>query len=67
MLFVPYSSIIDVMLERMPVRIEATATTVVTPTTIPRTVSALRNLFERSESIAILTVSEGKIVRSVMF
>src|SRR5688572_14124242 len=70
MLLVPYSSTIDVMLERSPVRMDATATTVITPTTIPRTVSTLRNLFERMESIAIRIVSVGNaagvFMRSVL-
>src|SRR5215471_1431878 len=52
------------MLERIPVRIEATSTTVMMPTTMPSTVNALRNLFERSESRAMPTVSVGKIFES---
>ncbi len=42
-----------------PVRMDATATTVMTPTTIPSTVKTLRNLFERMASSAIRTVSVG--------
>ena len=55
MLFVPYSSTIDVMLERSPVRIEATNTTVNTPTTMPSTVRKLRNFCERMAPSAITT------------
>jgi hypothetical protein len=37
------------------------------PTTMPSTVNALRNLFERSEPRAIRTVSVGKIFESTCF
>src|SRR5687767_4396700 len=59
MLLVPYSSTIDVMLERNPVKMDATPTTVITPTTIPSTVRKLRNLLDRMASSAIRTVSVG--------
>jgi hypothetical protein len=61
MLFVPYSSTIDVIVVRSPVKIEATTTTTVTPTTIPNTVNTLRNLFERMAFIASITVSVGNM------
>src|SRR5215467_5930884 len=61
MLFVPYSSMIEIMFWRMPVRIEATTIAAITPMTMPSTVRKLRNLFERTLSSAILSVSRGKI------
>jgi hypothetical protein len=60
MLFVPYSSIIATMLWRKPVRIEATTIAVITPTTMPRIVKKLRNLFERMLSKAIRKISNGR-------
>jgi len=53
------SSTIETMRARKPVRIEATATTVITPTTMPSTVRALRNLCARIVPSAIETVSVG--------
>src|SRR6266481_1076369 len=67
MLFVPYSSMIAIMLWRMPVRIEATTIAAVTPITIPSTVRKLRNLFERTLSSAIRRVSRGMILGSRIF
>src|SRR5215831_4889993 len=64
MLFVPYSSTIETMAPRRPVRIEATAITTVTPMTMPSTVRKLRSLFARTMPSAIATVSVGKIDRS---
>src|SRR5205807_5776153 len=61
-LFVPYSSMIEIMLWRMPVRIDATTIAAITPMTIPSTVRKLRNLFERTLSSAIFSVSRGKIL-----
>src|SRR5260370_8464548 len=65
MLFVPYSSIIEMMLWRIPVRIEATTIAAMTPITIPRTVRKLRNLLARTLSSAIASVSRGKILGSL--
>ncbi len=50
MLLVPYSSTIETMLLRKPVRIDATAMTTVTPMTMPSTVRKLRNLCARTMS-----------------
>src|SRR5688572_15874517 len=70
MLLVPYSSTIEVMVDRNPVRRDATPTTVITPTTIPSTVRTLRNLFERMASNAIRIVSfanmDGSFMGSVL-
>jgi hypothetical protein len=67
MLLVPYSSIIATMLWRKPVRIEATTIAVITPTTIPRIVKALRNLLARILSKAIRKISIGIVVESFIF
>src|SRR6266404_4641135 len=66
MLLVPYSSIIAMMLWRMPVRIEATTIAAVTPITIPSTVRKLRNLLARTLSSAITSVSRGRILGSLI-
>src|SRR4029079_2043968 len=60
MLLVPYSSTIETMLWRMPVRIEATTTAVMIPITIPRTVSADLNLCDDMLSNAIFRTSKGR-------
>src|SRR5215510_5085709 len=59
MLFVPYSSIIATMFCRMPVRIEAMQIAVITPMTMPSTVRKLRNLWPRTLSSAIPSVSRN--------
>src|SRR5262245_23061494 len=64
MLFVPYSSTIETMRPRRPVRIEATAITTVTPMTMPSTVRKLRSLFTRTMPSAIAMVSVGMNDRS---
>src|SRR5262245_33620113 len=61
MLFVPYSSTIETMAPRKPVRIEATAITTVTPMTMPSTVRKLRSLFARTMLNAVAMVSVGMI------
>src|SRR5262245_6675871 len=67
MLFVPYSSMIATMLWRMPVKIEATTIAAMTPMTMPSTVRKLRNLFARTLSSAMASVSRGKILGSLNF
>src|ERR1043165_1223021 len=62
MLFVPYSSTIETIDCRIPVRIDATTIAVITPTTIPRMVRNDRNLCDRIESSAILRTSRGNDV-----
>src|SRR5262245_54756346 len=64
MLFVPYSSTIETMRPRRPVRIEATVITTVTPMTMPSTVRKLRSLFARTMPSAMAMVSVGMIDRS---
>src|SRR5713101_6317585 len=59
MLFVPYSSMIEMMLWRMPVRMEATTIAAITPMTMPSTVRKLRNLLERTLSSAMPRVALG--------
>src|SRR6266852_3934810 len=66
-LFVPYSSMIEMMLWRMPVRIDATTIAAMTPMTMPSTVRKLRNLFERTLSSAIARVSRGKMFGNLIF
>src|SRR5215813_9529607 len=67
MLFVPYSSTIETMRLRRPVRIEATAITTVTPMTMPSTVRKLRSLFARTMLNAIAMVSVGMIDRNIIY
>src|SRR5881394_4645591 len=67
MLLVPYSSIIEMMFWRMPVRIDATTIEAITPMTMPSTVRKLRNLFERTLSSAIRRVSRGKMLGTFSF
>src|ERR1043166_9042864 len=55
------------MLCRIPVRIEATTIAAITPMTIPSTVRKLRNLFERTLSSAMTSVSRGKNLGSLSF
>src|SRR5215213_5061107 len=57
MLFVPYSSIIAMIFWRRPVSSDAIEIAVITPITIPSTVRKLRNLWPRTLSIAIFSVS----------
>src|SRR5258706_11451269 len=51
----------------MPVRIEATTMAAVAPMTMPSTVRKLRNLFERTLSSAIASVSRGRIFGNLIF
>src|SRR6266404_1009222 len=67
MLFVPYSSIMAMMFWRSPVRMEAIEIAVITPITIPRTVKKLRNLWERTLSSAIASVSPSALFGSRSF
>src|SRR5215510_15930965 len=67
MLFVPYSSTIETMRPRRPVRIEATAITTVTPMTMPSTVRKLRSLFARTMLNAMAMVSVGMIDRNIIY
>src|SRR6266852_57628 len=67
MLLVPYSSIIETMFWRKPVRIEAMVIAVMTPITIPRTVRKLRNLCERTLSSAIRSVSVTALLGNLSF
>src|SRR3954447_11723811 len=67
MLFVPYSSTIDTIELRIPVRMDATTMAVITPTTIPRIVRNDLNLCERIESIAIFRTSIGSDVDQRIF
>ena len=64
MLLVPYSSTIETMLCRIPVRIDATTTAVMMPTTMPRIVSADLNLCPAMLSSAIFKTSTGNDVES---
>ena len=56
----------EIILFRIPVRIEATTTAVMIPTTIPKIVKPLLNLCEKIESIAIFRTSLGIDVESRM-
>ena len=63
MLFVPYSSTIETIEWRIPVKIEATTIAVIIPTTMPMIVKAERNLCPTILSNAILITSIGNDVR----
>src|SRR4030095_10276782 len=63
MWFVPYSSTIETMRPRKPVRIEATAITTVTPMTMPSTERELRSFVARTMFKAMAMVSVGMIDR----
>src|SRR6185369_7245702 len=66
MLLVPYSSTIEMIDWRIPVRIDATTIAVTTPTTMPSMVRNDRNLCVRIESTAITSTSFGNEADSFM-